>query len=301
MAATALTILAHSNPATASDGTVGTLTSPVSGSNKGIDWTGVQKGVKFSITLTNSAASVAAESVAVTESATGYDINVTMRDNGVSSTSTANQVRAAVAADPVASLIVVGANHAGNDGTGVIAATVVKASSTGEAQPTVWPNGTLAAADTVNGNTWVNTGNELLLIDNTDAGPSQVLLTSTDTLTTKTVELANAKVINVGPFPVATWGAAPVVTAIDTGVKLTVIYGGELAAELAEEAEDQALATASAMAYALASIDSDIDALDNSGDPGSFVSTRNLLKVRRELARLTRLVTNSGARNHAGQ
>lgn len=303
MSATALTPLARTNPGATPDGVVYTLTTALTGTNNDLVFTGKVKGIKFSVTYTDPGGAHALV-VALAESATGYDITVTLANSGAAITSTAADISTALAADALIGQIVSIANDTGNDGTGVVTA-LTKTNATGGTATTaaVRPDDTFATVDPNNGNTWTNTGKEYVLFRNTDSGPSQVVFTSTDALTTYSIDIPTGnEVSSIGPFPTATWGTAPTFKGIDNGLTVLLIDATVVAtnAETAEETEDQTASPSSAMSYALAALDYQINQLDSSGDPGSFVSIRNLLKVRRDLARLTRLVTNAGARNHEG-
>ncbi len=179
-------------------------------------------GVAFSVTY--GVTGTAPFSVTVAESATGLDITIQGAATGGAGTDTASQMLAKFNADPVAGKIATAALFGADTGAGVMTAAVTKTSSLGQVSPSTTLAPVLGTSlDTANGNTFVNSGAENLVVTNTDAGTQQFTITSTDGLTVKSYELDTLKTYVFEPMDVSVYGVAPVITGFTTGLKLDVV------------------------------------------------------------------------------
>lgn len=119
------------------------------------------------------------------------------------------------------------------------------------------------AGDNTNGNTFVNTGNERIVAVNTDVASHNLVCASTDTLTSHTIAIPAGDSV-VLEFPLAVWGAAPVLTPAAATVKLlaldatptavqieTLVTSGEIDVAVAGGATATSVADLRALAKAL--------------------------------------------------
>ena len=128
------------------------------------------------------------------------------------------------------------------------------------------------AGDHTNGNTFVNTGNERIVAVNTDVASQTLACVSTDTLTNHTVTIASGDVA-VLEFPLAVWGAAPVLTPSTTTVKLLALDATPTAVQieaLVTSGEIDVAVPAATAATSIADLQALAKALRDSGGATSY-------------------------------